>query len=197
MHPCSVALWPMVTCEPTDSGRPGSVCKTHPSCTLLRSPTTMVSWSARSTAPYHTLASAPTVIRPMSTAPGPRTRFPRPRDGRGRARPVTARRYRRRAQAGCSQAGPAHHASRFDHVVSDQLGHPDNGAHHQHFPDSPLRPRVERAAGRTGSYAALAPGPGGRLVRILPAADDHGLPASSRCFADDGPRSCPGTRALS
>ena len=69
-HPCSVALWPMVTSEPTDSGTPGSACKTQPSCTLLRSPTEMVSRSARSTAPYQTLASAPIVTRPMSTAPG-------------------------------------------------------------------------------------------------------------------------------
>ena len=60
----------MVTSEPTDSGTPGSACNTHPSCTLLRSPTTMVSRSARSTAPYQTLASAPIVTRPMSRAPG-------------------------------------------------------------------------------------------------------------------------------
>ncbi len=43
--PWSVALWPMVTSEPTDSGMLGSACKTHPSCTLLRAPTTMVSRS--------------------------------------------------------------------------------------------------------------------------------------------------------
>ena len=27
VHPWSVALWPMVTSEPTDSGTPGSACK--------------------------------------------------------------------------------------------------------------------------------------------------------------------------
>ena len=36
---------------------------------LLRSPTEMESWSARSTAPYQMLAPALTVTRPMSTAP--------------------------------------------------------------------------------------------------------------------------------
>ena len=70
VHPCSVALWPMVTSEPAGSGTPGSACNTHPSCTLLPSPTTMVSRSARSAAPYQTLASAPIVARPRSTAPG-------------------------------------------------------------------------------------------------------------------------------
>jgi len=36
VHPCSVALWPMVTSQPTGSGMPGPARKTHPSCTLLR-----------------------------------------------------------------------------------------------------------------------------------------------------------------
>ncbi len=47
VHPCSVALWPMVTSERTDSGTPGSACNTHPSRTLLPSPTTMVSRQAQ------------------------------------------------------------------------------------------------------------------------------------------------------
>ncbi len=58
----------MVTPSPTVSGRPGSVCITVPSCTLLRAPITIGSLSPRSTAPYQTVAPGPRVTRPMITA---------------------------------------------------------------------------------------------------------------------------------
>src|SRR6266550_3540509 len=39
-------------------------------CRLARSPTTIAAMSPRSTAPYHTLACAPSVTSPNTTAPG-------------------------------------------------------------------------------------------------------------------------------
>src|SRR2546422_7538272 len=42
----------------------------EPSCTLLASPTLIGAISPRSTAPYQTLARAPSVTSPSTTAPG-------------------------------------------------------------------------------------------------------------------------------
>ena len=69
-HPCTTAPWPMLTPGPMTTSSPGPVCTTAPSCTLLPAPTVMRPVSARSTAPYHTLASCSSRTAPASTLPG-------------------------------------------------------------------------------------------------------------------------------
>ncbi len=86
-HPWSVALCPMVTSEPTDSGMPGSACKTHPSCTLLRSPTTMVSRS------------------PLHARPEQDRGALRPRAGNPDQRPNGSRTARSRVAPECPRPG--------------------------------------------------------------------------------------------
>jgi hypothetical protein len=53
---------------PGRSAAPRAACRTQLSCTLLPAPTTMGPKSARSTAPYQTLAPAATVTSPTGTA---------------------------------------------------------------------------------------------------------------------------------
>ena len=69
-HPWTTAPWPMLTPGPMTTSSPGPVCTTAPSCTLLPAPTVMRPVSARSTAPYHTLASRSSRTAPASTLPG-------------------------------------------------------------------------------------------------------------------------------
>src|SRR5438046_2124541 len=58
------------TRAPIRVGSPSSTCTMVPSWRLVRSPTTIAAMSPRSTAPYHTLACAPSVTSPNTTAPG-------------------------------------------------------------------------------------------------------------------------------
>jgi hypothetical protein len=68
VQPCSMTLWPTVTCRPMVSGWPTSACSTLRSWMLLPSPTVMCSVSPRSTQPNHTLASAASVTLPITSA---------------------------------------------------------------------------------------------------------------------------------
>src|SRR6267378_8053230 len=70
VHPCRMARWPTPTRAPIRAGSPSSTCTIVPSWRLVRSPTTIAAMSPRSTAPYHTLAWAPSVTSPSTTAPG-------------------------------------------------------------------------------------------------------------------------------
>ena len=69
VQPWRTALWPTDTSVPMVSGKPWSTWQETLSCRLLRSPTTMSSASARSTALYQTLAWAARRTRPARTAP--------------------------------------------------------------------------------------------------------------------------------
>src|SRR6266480_186939 len=70
VHPCRMARCPTPTRAPIRAGSPSSTCTIVPSWRLVRSPTTIAAMSPRSTAPYHTLACAPSVTSPNTTAPG-------------------------------------------------------------------------------------------------------------------------------
>src|SRR3989442_8044199 len=65
-----MARCPSPTRAPIRVGSPSSTCTMVPSWRLVRSPTTIAAMSPRSTAPYHTLACAPSVTSPNTTAPG-------------------------------------------------------------------------------------------------------------------------------
>src|SRR2546430_7387687 len=69
VHPCRMARCPTPTRAPIRAGSPSSTCTIVPSWRLVRSPTTIAAMSPRSTAPYHTLACAPRVTSPSTTAP--------------------------------------------------------------------------------------------------------------------------------
>src|ERR1700730_1724807 len=60
----------MDTLAPTISGKPGSVCITAPSCTLLLMPMLMISLSPRRVAPNHTLLWSARTALPMTEALG-------------------------------------------------------------------------------------------------------------------------------
>jgi hypothetical protein len=68
--PCSTTRCPTVTFRPTTRGKPGSECRVQPSWTFEPSPISIVSWSARATAPYQMLARGPIVTAPTTTAVG-------------------------------------------------------------------------------------------------------------------------------
>ena len=68
VQPCSTTLWPMVASGPMVSGKPGSVCRTQPSCTFARAPIAIGSLSPRATVPNQTLASSSMTMLPVSTA---------------------------------------------------------------------------------------------------------------------------------
>src|SRR6478735_170373 len=70
VHPWSTARWPTETPAPMLVGCPASVCTTTPSCRLLRSPSTIGSTSARSTAVYQTLEPARSSTAPTRSALG-------------------------------------------------------------------------------------------------------------------------------
>src|SRR5881394_2596947 len=70
VHPCRMARCPTPTRAPMRAGCPVSTCTIVPSWRLVFSPITIASTSPRSTAPYHTLACAPRVTSPSTTAPG-------------------------------------------------------------------------------------------------------------------------------
>jgi len=68
VQPCRMTLWPMTQLLPTFSGKPGSVCRTQFSCTLVPSPTSIGSLSPRSTEPNQMLASRPSLTVPITAA---------------------------------------------------------------------------------------------------------------------------------
>src|SRR2546426_9427422 len=70
VHPCRMARCPTPTRAPICAGSRSSTCTIVPSWRLVFSPTTIAAMSPRSTAPYHTLACAPSVTSPSTTAPG-------------------------------------------------------------------------------------------------------------------------------
>src|SRR2546426_8144385 len=70
VHPCRMARCPTPTRAPIRAGSRSSTCTIVPSWRLVFSPTTIAAMSPRSTAPYHTLACAPSVTSPSTTAPG-------------------------------------------------------------------------------------------------------------------------------
>src|ERR1700733_3440586 len=70
VQPCNMAWWPTETWAPMVSGKPGSVCMTAPSCTLLPTPMLMVSLSPRRVAPNHTLLCSASIALPMTEALG-------------------------------------------------------------------------------------------------------------------------------
>src|SRR3979490_1826584 len=70
VHPCSMAWWPMEALAPTIRGKPGSVCKTAPSCTLLLAPMLIRSLSPRRVALNHTLLLSARTALPMTAALG-------------------------------------------------------------------------------------------------------------------------------
>src|SRR5213593_1051989 len=70
VHPCRMARCPTPTRAPICAGRRSSTCTIVPSWRFVFSPITIASMSPRSTAPYHTLACAPSVTSPSTTAPG-------------------------------------------------------------------------------------------------------------------------------
>jgi hypothetical protein len=70
VQPWRTALWPTETPAPIVVGWSASVCTTTPSCRLLRSPSTIGSKSARSTAVYQTLECAASSTDPSTSALG-------------------------------------------------------------------------------------------------------------------------------
>ena len=70
VQPCTTALCPTDTPRPSVTSKPGPVCSTALSCTLVFSPTVMRPVSARSTAPYHTLLPGCSTTSPASVALG-------------------------------------------------------------------------------------------------------------------------------
>lgn len=70
VQPCSTALCPIETRSPIVIGNPKSTWTEQLSCTLLPAPTTIGPQSARSTAPYQTLAPGCSVTSPTTTAIG-------------------------------------------------------------------------------------------------------------------------------
>src|SRR6202789_875819 len=70
VQPCNMAWWPTETWAPMVNGKPGSVCMTAPSCTLLPTPMLMVSLSPRRVAPNHTLLCSASIALPMTEALG-------------------------------------------------------------------------------------------------------------------------------
>src|SRR5437870_3046300 len=70
VHAWRMARCPTATRAPMCVGSPVSTCTIVPSCRFVASPMTIASTSPRSTAPYHTLARAPRVTSPSTTALG-------------------------------------------------------------------------------------------------------------------------------